>query len=237
MHGPRAAAADDAQGFGIFRQQRGAENSYKLMLRPRGIQQRAEEIEDRRRALGGEFLAHGADDLERRMPRRREDECDAVLFEALTQAHGREFELHAEFLEHVRRAGLRGHRAVAVLHHARAARGGDKHDRGRDIEKSALIAARAAHVERRPRQPCGVEFRRERVREQGLGKRCDLEGGLAFLSQRAEEILLRRSGNIFRDKRRDSLADLRGSKVVSCAQRLGESFHDWMLCAGDHLCP
>src|SRR5207244_6152036 len=49
--------------------------------------------------------------------------------------------------------------AVAVLHHARARRGGDEHHRRRDIEKSSLISTGAAHIERSEERRVGKECR------------------------------------------------------------------------------
>jgi hypothetical protein len=55
--------------------------------------------------------------------------------------------LAPERFQHVGAAGLRRHRAAAVLGDARAGRGRDEHRRGRDVERVRRIAAGADDVD------------------------------------------------------------------------------------------
>jgi len=59
----------------------------------------------------------------------------------------REHDVGAERLQHVGAAGLRRHRAVAVLGDARAGARRDEHRRGRDVERVRGVATGADDVE------------------------------------------------------------------------------------------
>ena len=116
------------------------------MLHARRIGERAEEVEHRARA---ELDPRRADMPHRGMVGRREHEADArprgcsrAIFS------GAEVDLHAERREHVRRAGFRRERAVAVLGDRHARAGDDEGGAGRDVVGAGRVAAGADDVDR-----------------------------------------------------------------------------------------
>ena len=93
-------------------------------------------------------LAHRRRVLHRAVVVGREHEADAGLGDATAPpACGRQHDVGAERFEHVGAAGLRRHRAAAVLGDARAGRGGDEHRRRRDVERVRRVAAGADDVD------------------------------------------------------------------------------------------
>ena len=118
------------------------------MRRPRRVGQRAEQVE---RRANGQFAAHRDDVAHRGVHRRREQERDARLRQALRQHVRACREADAERLEHVGAAAPARHRSIPVLGHRHAA--GRHHDGGGrgDVEAAAAVASRAAQVGGGPR--------------------------------------------------------------------------------------
>ena len=116
----------------------------------RGIRQRADEVEQRAKT---QLLPHRSGVLHRRVMRGGEAERHARFGEALREHFARNLQVHAQRFEHLRRAGLAGDRAVAVLGDRNAARPqGARCDQGRcggNVERPGVIAACAAGVDDR----------------------------------------------------------------------------------------
>ena len=81
------------------------------------------------------------------MEARSKEECGAGFLEHRGKLVRREIRRDAERTEHVGPAAARGDAAIAVLHHAQAGTGRNKHDRGRNVEQPEFVAARAADVD------------------------------------------------------------------------------------------
>ncbi len=90
-----------------------------------GIRHRSEQVEHEGNP---DLPAGGTGVAECRMEARRKAEPDARLVETPRDTVGAEVDRHAQLLEHVRRAALRRHAAVAVLANRDAGPG--DHDRG-----------------------------------------------------------------------------------------------------------
>ena len=148
-------------------------------LGPRGVAERAEEVEHRRDA---EFGAHRPRMPESRVEQGGVGERDPRRVEHLRDPLRREREVDAERRQHVGRPGCRARRPVAVLDHGRAGRG--RNDRGhrRHVHGAEAVAAGADDVER-----VRVDRQREGVRENGIPESDDLVDGLAFRPQRDQE--------------------------------------------------
>ena len=115
----------------------------------RRIGQRPEDVEDGAHA---QFLADRGNVLHRRMVVGREHEADAGFLETLADLLGRQHDVGAERLEHIGRARLGGHAAVAVLGDAGAGGRHHEHRSGRYVEGVRAVAAGTDDIdEMRPR--------------------------------------------------------------------------------------
>ena len=151
-------------------------------LRPRscGVRQRSEQVEDRSRR---ELPPHRRRVAHRGVVRRREQEAEAELVDRAFDSGRRQLEPEAERLEHVRGAGGRRDRAVAVLGDSSPGRRRDEGRGRRDVDRARAVAARAGGVD----QVVPLGLNREHVRAHRLGAARDLVGGLALQPQRDEE--------------------------------------------------
>jgi hypothetical protein len=113
----------------------------------------------------------------------REQEGDAEQVDGTGRALGREIDLDAELLEHVRAAGAARDRPVAVLGDRHAARGRDERHRGRDVEGAGVVPAGAARVDER----LPVRADRSDPAPHRLGESRDLLRRFALHAQRHRE--------------------------------------------------
>ena len=119
----------------------------------------------------------------RRVVRLREEEAEPELVDRALDPLRRQLEPEADSLEHVRRSGLRGGRAVAVLRDGRTRGRCDEGGRRRDVVRVGAVAAGADDVHE-------VGARRadtEDVLAHRLGAAGDLVRRLALGPQRDEE--------------------------------------------------
>ena len=137
---------------------------------PRGIQQRAENVENGPLAALGAKFSRRRDVFERRMKIRREEKREVVFAQRARRVRRRQIHPDAEFFDHVRAADRRGHGAVAVLGHGHAGGGAQNGDGGGNVERAQAVAAGADHVENfarpafRRRSAAGRIFRAARRR-------------------------------------------------------------------------
>ena len=133
------AAMHDPGGFGaeFFQRVRhrldpgGGIDAEQLVIGRGRVGQRAQQIENRADA---QLLPHGRDMAHGRMKARRHQETDAALAQAALQHRNFGIDIDAQRRQHVRRAGLRRHGAVAMLGHRHAARGQHESRGGGDID-------------------------------------------------------------------------------------------------------
>ena len=147
MNGPSPMAAEFLEDSGVGREQRGVEDPGELKLRSDGIEEWANDVENTGLALLCEELADGHDGLESGMTCGREKEAASRSLERSCGAIGWEIDIHAEGFEHIGSARFGGDAAVAVLHDRGPGACSDKHDSGRNIEKSCSVPARATDIE------------------------------------------------------------------------------------------
>src|SRR3546814_17233053 len=81
-----------------------------------------------------------------RMVAGREQEADAGFVQRLSRHLRRHVELRAQLLQYIGRSAARRDRAVAVLRHRQSRRRRDEGDRGRDVDRTGAVPARAAGV-------------------------------------------------------------------------------------------
>ena len=143
---PRRTPSDcSARAIGSQSSGRGTPTS--MRRRPRGIQQRAEDVENRPLPAFGAQLPRRRDVLERRMKIRREEKRETVLAQRARRVRRRQVNPDAERFNHVRAADRRGHGAVAVLGHGHAGGGAKDGDGGGNVERAQAVAAGADDVE------------------------------------------------------------------------------------------
>ena len=163
-----AAVDDDAplgaqheQGFGEQHPQLGPADAQQLPRRAGRVDERAEEVEDRRHA---ELRADRGDVPHGFVQQRGEAEADAQLVEAALDNRHAGLDVHAQRRQHVGRTAAAGGGAVAVLGDGHAGRGGDQ-GRGRaDVERAEAsppvpqVSSKSRRDER-----MGVIFRRRAI--------------------------------------------------------------------------
>ena len=145
-----------------------------------GVRERPEDVED---GPHPDLAPQGGREGHRRVERLGEHEAHARALDAARHLLGRKRDLRTECLEQVGRAGLRGHRAVAVLRHVRACCRSDKRRGGRDVEGAEAGAARAAGVE----QGASLERDVQRVLAHDARHPDDLVDRLALVAQGDDE--------------------------------------------------
>ena len=153
----------------------------------------------------------------------RGEEPDAVFLQAAAQGFGRQVQRHAQRREHVGAAAARSDGAVAVLDDRRAARRQDEARRRGHVEEIELVAARAAHVQRRAGQPRGVDAGVHGAGEQGLHEPGDLGGRLAFGAEGAEKGGLGGVGLALVDQGGHGVVDLHGATGLRRARGFSSS--------------
>ena len=147
VNGPSPMASEFLEDPGVGREQGGIEDPGKLELWSGGIEKWANDVENTGLALLREELANGNDGLESGVAGGCEKETATSSFERDCGAIGREIDVHAEGFEHIGSARFRSDASVAVFHDRSPGACGDKHDSGRDIEKSGPVPACAADIE------------------------------------------------------------------------------------------
>src|SRR5690606_360204 len=108
------------------------------------IRQRSKDVEY---GANADLAARASRVLHRRMKQRREHEANAHLLQTLSDALGVEVDVDSERFEHVGRATLAAHRAVAVLGDDRPSPGRDERRRGRDVDRIASVTAGPTGIE------------------------------------------------------------------------------------------
>ena len=197
---------------------------------PRGIQQRAEDVENGPPAARGAQFPRRRDVFERRMKIRCKEKGEAVIAQRVRRFRRRQIHADAERFNHVRAADGGGHGAVAVFGHGHAGGGAEDGGGGGNVERAEVVAAGADHVENFPRAGFGVERRRNGFFAQRGGEGGDFFRRLAFLRQRDEKVRFRRRGNFFIRQLFDGLGDLIVRQRLSGGELFGESFqHGAML--------
>ncbi len=119
----------------------------QLVPRPGRVDERSQEVEDRRHA---QLLADRAHEAHGRVEALGEAEAHARLRHAAGHAFGPDLDGHAQRLEHVRRAHRRRRGAVAVLAHRHAAPRGDERGQRRHVDARQPVAPGPDQVDRRP---------------------------------------------------------------------------------------
>ena len=147
MNSPIPMATEFLEDSGEGREQGGIEDPGEMKLRADGIEEWANDVENTGLALLCEELANGHDGLERGMAGGREKETASGSLERSCGAIGREIDVHAEGFQHIGSARFRSDASVAMFHDRSPGACGDKHDSGRDIEKSGPVPARATDIE------------------------------------------------------------------------------------------
>ena len=143
MHDPGAPGAQQRERPREELRQLRARHAHDLMGRPCRVGERPEQVE---RGANAQLSAHRDDVARRGVHRRREQEGDARVRQALRQHLRACREADAERFEHVGAAAPARHGPVPVLGHRQPA--GRRHDGGGrgDVEAAAAVAARAAQV-------------------------------------------------------------------------------------------
>ena len=173
-------AAEVPEHGGEDRRQGGVVDADDLVARAGGVGQRAEQVED---GADADLAPRTDGELHRLVEHRRVEEADPGLAQAALDHVRPGLDVHAELLEHVRRAAVRADGAVAVLGDRRARAGGDERRRGRDVERVPRIAAGAAGVE----HDLGAGLDAARLRAHDAGAAGDLLRRLALHAQRDDE--------------------------------------------------
>ena len=166
----------------------------------------------------GELAPNGRRVAHRGMVRLREEEAEAELVDRLLDPLRRQLEPEAERLEHVRRAGLRRRRAVAVLRDRRTRRRRHERGRGRDVVRVRAVAARADDVD----DVGALRRDAENVLAHRLGAPGDLVGRLALRAQRDEEAGDLRLRRLAAHDLAHRLARLVAREVVAVEQALDD---------------
>ena len=94
------------------------------------------------------FAPAGRGEPERRMELRRQTEADADFLDATQHTLWRQFDGHAQLLEHVGRAALRRRGPGTVLAHRHAGTGDDDGGHRADVDRMAAISAGTDDVDR-----------------------------------------------------------------------------------------
>ena len=119
-------------------------HAQKLIIRPGGVCQRSQQIEQRAKPQN---LANRHRVLHRSMTERGEAKPDAQLIHATADLFGRKLHVHAQRFQHIGGTAGTGDAAVAVLGHRHARRSRDQGGGGADVEGVQFISAGAAGIE------------------------------------------------------------------------------------------
>ena len=190
--------------------------------RARGVEQRAQQVEDRPLAARGAELARGRDVLEGGMIIRREEKHEAAFRQHLRRFGGRQMDIDAQRLDHIAAADLGRDRAVAVLGDCHSCRRTEDGHGGGDVERAELVAARPDHVENFPGAGGFIQRQRDGLFPHRAGERGDFLNRLAFASQRREKIRFGLGGDLFRDELLHGGSGLHGRQGFAAAELLGE---------------
>ena len=198
----------------------GARDADKLRGRPRGIEERAEEVEDGAPAALRAKFARGANVTERRVKVRREKESEMMLAQRTRGRFGRQLDFDAEGFQDVRTPGLRSDGAVAMLGDCHLSRGADNGHGGGDVESVEAVAARAANVENNTGTGFGIERRDDGFGAEFAGERGDFVGSLIFEGETAEKIGLKLDGDRFVNELVDGGGDLFAAEMDALRELL-----------------
>jgi hypothetical protein len=196
------------------------------------VEERSQEIKNGPLSALCAKFASSADMPECGVIVRGKEKSEAMLAQGAGSFFGREINSDAQGFQNIRTAGLRCHRAVAMLCNRHPCRSANEGDCGGDVERIQSVASRAANVENLAGSGLIVEGR-----EDGLGAEFTGEGGdfrrrFNFAGKAAEKIGFEFGGHRFIDQ----LVDGGGDLFVSQVNRLCELFvkyfqHDSSLMA------
>ena len=111
---------------------------------------------------------------------RRKHESHASLLDAAPEFIRRQINPHAQRLQHISPATLRGDSTVSVFHHHRSRGRRHKHRGRRNIEQIQLVATSAAHIQSRPGQIKLTQAGINRVTQKFFHKRRNLRRALTL---------------------------------------------------------
>ena len=147
MHDERVIGPELAEHARDLFPERRRRHAEKDAPDPRGVRERAEDVEDR---TDPDLATHRPGVAHRGMETRSEHEPDVRLLDASRDAVGTEIDLHAERLEDVRAAARARRGPVAVFGHPAAGTRHDERGHRGDVEAVRPVAAGADDVDRVP---------------------------------------------------------------------------------------
>jgi len=143
VHGPPTLAAKQPERFRIDGKQLSIKNPCELEIRTGRIEQRTEQVKDRRTSLFRQSFADWRNGFECRMEQRCEEKAAPC---GVQSSSGRQIEPNSKCLQDVRATTFRGDPAVPMLDNTRATSRSHKHDGSGDVEKPRPVPARAAYI-------------------------------------------------------------------------------------------
>jgi hypothetical protein len=163
-------------------------HAHKLRGGPRGVEQRAEEVEERALPALGANFARGADVPEGGMIEGRKKKGEMMLAQGTGGGFGRQINFDAERLQNVRTPGLRSDGAIAMLGDRYSGGSANQGDCCRNVESIQAVSAGAANVKDLARARFGVERRNDGFGAQFTGEGGDFRRRLVFAGERAEKV-------------------------------------------------